>query len=65
MARQKLGDPPKRERSVRPLAMEVSERQKPDWPLHSEGVRRTLMLSDESKKEVPVKSHGRGKREVG
>jgi hypothetical protein len=34
--------------------MEVAERRKPDWPLHSEAVRRTLRASQESKKEIPV-----------
>jgi hypothetical protein len=39
--------------SVRPVAMEVAERRKPDWPLHSEAVRRTLRVSQKSKKEIP------------
>jgi hypothetical protein len=55
--RQKLGDPPERERSVRPVAMEVAERRKPDWPLHSEAVTRTLRVSQESKKEIPVQRY--------
>ncbi len=38
-----------------PVATEVAERRKPDWHLHSEAVRRTLTLSQESKKEIPVK----------
>ena len=52
--RQKLGDPPERERSVRPVATEVAERRKPDWPLHSEAVRRMLTVGQESKKEIPA-----------
>jgi hypothetical protein len=39
---------------VRPVATEVAERQKPDWPLHSEAVRRMLTVDRESKKEIPV-----------
>ena len=39
--------------SVRPVAMEVAERRKPDWPLHSEAVRHTLRVSQKSKKEIP------------
>jgi hypothetical protein len=42
-------------RRVRPVATEVAERRKPAWPLHSEGVKRTLSVSQESKKEIPDK----------
>jgi hypothetical protein len=31
-----------------------AERRKADWPLHSEAVRRTLTVGQESKKEIPV-----------
>ena len=48
--------PPEGERSVRLVAMEVAERRKPNCSLRSEAVRRTLRVSQESKKEIPVHS---------
>jgi len=40
---------------VLPVVAGGAERRKPDWPLHSEVVRRMLTVGRESKKEIPVK----------
>lgn len=56
--RQKLGGPPDRESSVRPVVVQVAGRRKPHWPLRLEAVSRTLTVSQESKEEIPVEGLG-------
>jgi len=38
---------------LRDVVAGTVERWKPDWPLHSEGVRNMLTVGPESKKEIP------------